>query len=43
MYLAKVNYKKDNVVQVLSDTLKNIIDENTVIVCIGTDRAIGDS
>lgn len=43
MYLAKVNYKKDSVVQVLSDTLKDIIDENTVIVCIGTDRAIGDS
>ncbi len=34
MYLAKVNYKKDNVVQILSDSLKDIIDENTVIVCI---------
>ena len=40
MYLAKVNYQKDNVVQILSDSLKDIIDENTVIVCIGTDRAI---
>lgn len=43
MYLAKINYKQDNVVQVLSTTLKNIIDENTVVVCIGTDRAIGDT
>lgn len=43
MYLAKVNYKNENVIQTLSDVLKNIIDENTVIICIGTDRAIGDS
>ena len=28
MYLAKVNYQKDNVVQILSDSLKDIIDEN---------------
>ena len=43
MYLSKVNYKKNNVVEILSSTLKNIIDENTVVVCIGTDRAIGDA
>ena len=43
MYLSKVNYKKNNVVEILSFTLKNIIDENTVVVCIGTDRAIGDA
>lgn len=43
MYLAKVNYKKENVAQVLSLVLKDIINENTIIVCIGTDRAIGDA
>lgn len=43
MYLAKINYKKENVVQALSLILKDIIDENTVVVCIGTDRAIGDA
>ena len=43
MYLAKVNYKKENVAQVLSLVLKDIKNENTIIVCIGTDRAIGDA
>jgi putative sporulation protein YyaC len=43
MYLAKVNYKKENVVQILSSVLKDLVDENTVVVCIGTDRAIGDA
>ncbi|MEG1285243.1 MAG: spore protease YyaC [Romboutsia sp.] len=43
MYLAKVNYKKENVIQTLSLILKDIIDENTIVVCIGTDRAIGDA
>ena len=43
MYLAKVNYKKENVVEILSLILKDIINENTVVICIGTDRAIGDA
>lgn len=43
MYLAKVNYKKENVAQVLSLILKDIINENTIVICIGTDRAIGDA
>jgi putative sporulation protein YyaC len=43
MYLAKINYKKENVIQSISSILKDIIDENTVVVCIGTDRAIGDA
>ena len=43
MYLAKVNYKKENVVEVLSLILKDIINENTVVIYIGTDRAIGDA
>ena len=43
MYLAKVNYKKENVIEILSLILKDIISENTVVICIGTDRAIGDA
>ena len=43
MYLVKTNYKEENVIQYLSEVLKNVIRENTVIVCIGTDRAIGDA
>lgn len=43
MYLAKVNYKREDVTHILSNILKNIISDNTVIICIGTDRAIGDA
>ena len=43
MYLAKVNYSDDDVIQMLSSVLKTIINENTIVVCIGTDRAIGDT
>lgn len=43
MYLAKANYKEENVVQILTSPLKEILNENTVVVCIGTDRAIGDT
>lgn len=43
MYLAKINYKKENCIQILNEVFKNIINENTVIICIGTDRSIGDS
>ena len=43
MYLAKVNYKREDVTHILSSILKNIISDNTVIICIGTDRAIGDA
>lgn len=43
MYLAKVHYQKENVAQVLSLILKDITNENTIVVCIGTDRAIGDA
>lgn len=43
MYLVKTNYKEENVIQNLSEVLKNLIKENTIIVCIGTDRAIGDA
>ena len=30
MYLAKINYKKENVVQVLSSIIKDVIDENSL-------------
>ncbi|SHK47127.1 spore protease YyaC [Tepidibacter formicigenes] len=43
MYLAKVNYKEEDVIHVLTELLKTIINDNTVIICIGTDRCIGDS
>jgi len=43
VYLAKVNYQKENVAQILSLVLKDITNENTIVVCIGTDRAIGDA
>lgn len=43
MYLTKVNYKNEDVVSILSSILKDIISEDIVIICIGTDRAIGDA
>lgn len=43
MKLSKIDYKDEYVVQKISSTIKDIINENTVIVCIGTDRVIGDS
>lgn len=43
MYLAKVNYKEEDVIHVLTELLKTIINDNTIIICIGTDRCIGDS
>ncbi|MCT4509074.1 MAG: spore protease YyaC [Tepidibacter sp.] len=43
MYLAKANYKDENVICVLKKILTTIINDNTVIICIGTDRCIGDS
>ena len=43
MYLAKINYKREDVTHILSSILKNIISDNTVVICIGTDRAIGDA
>jgi len=43
LYLTKVNYIEDNAVDLLSSSLKDIIDEDTIVVCIGTDRAIGDT
>jgi len=43
LYLTKVNYIEENAVDLLSSSLKDIIDEDTIVVCIGTDRAIGDT
>ncbi|OPJ56062.1 spore protease YyaC [Alkalithermobacter paradoxus] len=43
MYVVKVNYKDENCVSILTELLKTIITNKTVIICIGTDRCIGDS
>lgn len=43
LYLTKVNYNDKNIVENLSSSLKKIIDRDTIVVCIGTDRAIGDT
>ncbi|KXZ39051.1 putative sporulation protein YyaC [Alkalithermobacter thermoalcaliphilus JW-YL-7 = DSM 7308] len=43
MYIVKANYKEDDCVNILTTALKEIINNKTVIVCIGTDRCIGDS
>ena len=39
----KVHFKDKDAINKLSDYLKKFIRENTVILCIGTDRCIGDS
>lgn len=39
----KVHFEDKNAVQILSKHLKEKIQYNTIIVCIGTDRCIGDS
>lgn len=39
----KVHYQGSNTITELSKYISDIIKENTVIVCIGTDRCIGDS
>jgi putative sporulation protein YyaC len=41
--ISKVHYNDLDVIESLSSAIRNIIDENTVVVCIGTDRAIGDT
>ncbi|MBV7276475.1 spore protease YyaC [Clostridium thailandense] len=42
MYKVKANYKNPLSYYDIAYFLKNYIHENTVIVCIGTDRCIGD-
>ena len=41
--LAKTMYDEVEATSKLVNELINIIDENTVIVCIGTDKCIGDA
>lgn len=43
MYLAKVNYKEEDVIAILTELLKTIMNDNLIVICIGTDRCIGDS
>ncbi|MCH3965278.1 MAG: spore protease YyaC [Clostridium sp.] len=42
MNKVKVNYKTPMAYYKLASSLRNYIDRNTIIVCIGTDRYIGD-
>lgn len=41
--LARGLYKHKETIRELIDLLTDIIDDNTIICCIGTDRSIGDS
>lgn len=41
--LVKSHYRHDNTVTILKDKLIPHIKDNTIIVCIGTDRCIGDA
>ena len=43
MRLAVTRYDHDESSHVLSEVLKNAMHNDTIIVCIGTDRAIGDA
>lgn len=43
MRLAVTRYDHDESSHVLSEVLKNTMDNDTIIVCIGTDRVIGDA
>lgn len=38
----RVNYLDENALEILSDYLSLFMDEKTLIVCIGTDKCIGD-
>ena len=39
----KIHYKNNLAIFELSKILKNFIDKNTILICVGTDRCIGDS
>lgn len=43
MYLLKKHHEDIDIIESMVEILKKEIDENTIIVCIGTDRCIGDS
>ncbi|MBB6630986.1 spore protease YyaC [Clostridium algidicarnis] len=38
-----IHYKNDMAIFELSKLIKNYIDKNTILICVGTDRCIGDS
>lgn len=38
----RINYKDENAVQYLADYIKGFIKPKTLILCIGTDKCIGD-
>ncbi|RKD22036.1 spore protease YyaC [Caminicella sporogenes] len=39
----KVHFQDENAIKILSQYLRERIFENTIIICIGTDRCIGDA
>lgn len=41
--VAVVNYKEEGAKEALAEYLSNFLRDNTLIVCIGTDKCIGDS
>lgn len=41
--MLKISYKDENVVNEIAQELKKVINKDTIIVCVGTDRCIGDS
>ncbi|QXM05155.1 spore protease YyaC [Crassaminicella indica] len=43
LYKKRVHYTNENASQILSELIKEKISSNTVIICIGTDRCIGDT
>lgn len=43
MKKCKIHYKNDMAIYELSQLIKNYIDKSTILICVGTDRCIGDS
>ena len=39
----KIHYEDEYVVKIISESLHRRLDKDTIIVCIGTDRCIGDA
>lgn len=42
-YKTRVNYISKNAVETLSRSIKELLCENAILICIGTDRCIGDA
>lgn len=42
-YQSRIHYLQENAIQTLSQAIKERMSEKAVIICIGTDRCIGDA